>query len=66
MKGPMSDRPLNATAASLPRFLYAGPSSGCDLVTVVFGLTYERAVLDWFDRLPAAITAPNVISPGRA
>lgn len=26
------------------------------MATLDFGLTYERAVLDWFDRLPAALT----------
>lgn len=28
------------------------------LATLNFGLTYERAVLDWFDRLPPSMTAP--------
>jgi DNA-binding PadR family transcriptional regulator len=27
--------------------------------TLDFGLTYERAVLDWFDRLPHTLTAPG-------
>ncbi len=31
------------------------------LATLDFGLTYERAVLDWFDRLPQAMTAPHDI-----
>jgi hypothetical protein len=26
--------------------------------TLDFGIRYEQAVLDWFDALPAAITAP--------
>ena len=26
------------------------------LATLQFGITYERAVLDWFDRLPRAMT----------
>lgn len=29
------------------------------LATFEFGLTYERAVLDWFDRLPEAMTQPG-------
>lgn len=29
------------------------------LATLDFGLTYEGAVLDWFDRLPAEITSAN-------
>ena len=29
------------------------------LATLDFGLSYERAVLDWFDRLPPGITAPS-------
>lgn len=29
------------------------------LATLDFGLTYERAVLDWFDRLPPSMTAPS-------
>lgn len=33
------------------------------LATLNFGLTYERAVLDWFDRLPPTIT--KTTKPGR-
>lgn len=29
------------------------------LATLDFGLTYERAVLDWFDRLPPSMTKPG-------
>ncbi|MGB9376041.1 MAG: PadR family transcriptional regulator, partial [Mycobacteriales bacterium] len=29
------------------------------LATLDFGRTYERAVLDWLDRLPASITNPS-------
>lgn len=29
------------------------------LASLDFGLTYERAVLDWFDHLPTAMTAPD-------
>lgn len=29
------------------------------LATLDFGMIYERAVLDWFDRLPKAMIAPN-------
>lgn len=32
------------------------------LATLDFGLTYERAVLDWFDRLPVAMTDPSQTS----
>lgn len=36
------------------------------LATLDFGLTYERAVLDWFDRLPEAMTTPNDNAPNQA
>lgn len=29
------------------------------LATLDFGLTYERAVLDWFDRLPPSVSPPR-------
>ncbi len=29
------------------------------LATLDFGVTYERAVLDWFNRLPKVMTTPN-------
>jgi hypothetical protein len=35
------------------------------LATLGFGLAYERAVLDWFDHLPEAMTAPGP-GPARA
>ena len=36
------------------------------LATLDFGLHYERAVLQWFDDLPAALTRPEPLpSPGR-
>ncbi len=33
------------------------------LASLDFGLTYERAVLDWFDRLPTAMTTPPTDAP---
>lgn len=33
------------------------------MATLDFGMTYERAVLDWFDRLPSAMTESNQTSP---
>jgi DNA-binding PadR family transcriptional regulator len=37
----------------------AGEPDPYVLATLDFGLTYERAVLDWFERLPLMITGPR-------
>ena len=37
----------------------AGQPDPYALACLDFGLTYERAVLDWFDRLPTTITTPT-------
>jgi DNA-binding PadR family transcriptional regulator len=29
------------------------------VATLEFGITYERAVMEWFDRLPPGLTTPN-------
>lgn len=40
-----------------------GESDPYALPTLDFGLAYERTVLDWFDRLPKAMTAPDDVPP---
>ena len=35
-----------------------GDDDAYTAATLDFGIRYEQAVLDWFDALPAAITAP--------
>jgi len=46
----------------------AAEAAGADvdpfvMATLDFGLTYERAVLAWFDRLPPSMTAPSTEDP---
>jgi DNA-binding PadR family transcriptional regulator len=37
----------------------SGDADPYALATLQFGLTYEQAVLDWFDQLPATLTNPD-------
>jgi DNA-binding PadR family transcriptional regulator len=37
----------------------AGVADACTLAALQFGLTYEQAVLAWFDQLPTALTTPT-------
>lgn len=58
------DRELHARRLSGYQEQHSAAVAGGDadpylLATLDFGLTYERAVLDWFDHLPAEMTAPS-------